>query len=162
MARTLAQSWMERYQEEKEVSWELMGEIILDVLDAHQETVGGYISQGDLWRAINGELGFLRSQEDSYPVTKRKIRACIRDMRRQGILIISQGGIYGGYKMAKNLEEVREFVKVEFRSKALDMLTTGSRMMEGARAHYGGQTLWDYGVDQDLHDLTVRAQRMAS
>lgn len=75
------------------------------------------------------------------PPSERKIRNCIRDLRKAGALIISTGGSKGGYWKAESLEEVKAFVEAEYRSRAFDMLETASRMHSAALKWFGGQQL---------------------
>ena len=62
------------------------------------------------------------------PLTDRQLRLAINQMRNDGVLICSRGGIGGGYWMAANLEELMEFINKELKSRAFDMLRTAKRM----------------------------------
>ena len=71
--------------------------------------------------------------------TDRVIRNCIRQLRKEGALILSTGGKAGGYWRASSLEEVKIFIEKEFRSRAFDLLETASKMNNSALRWFGGQ-----------------------
>ena len=154
MVITKSQAWRQQFRRDKQVSTETLEEIILDILG--ENTV--YISQEDVWRSINWELGFTRRDEDDFPVSTRQVRLCIEGMRYKGELIISSGGVGGGYKMAQSLQEVSEFVGRMYTVIAKGMLKKGSMMMASARAKHGGQTFWDYETDQALDEIQAELE----
>ena len=129
-----------------------VGVLILFVLDCVWPR-DSYVSQDALWRSVNLEMGYAQGQEKKFPVSKRQIRHGVRELRRAGHMVISKGGVRGGYKMAQSLDEVHTFVSTELRSKALDMLTTSSKMMKSARAKFGGQTFWTLQEEQRVDEL---------
>lgn len=73
------------------------------------------------------------------PPGERKIRNTIRELRKEGALIMSTGGRKGGYWKASDYKEVKDFIKLEYRARALDMLHTSSKMLRSAREKFGGQ-----------------------
>jgi len=76
--------------------------------------------------------------DDPLP-SDRVVRNAIRQLRKEGALILSTGGEGGGYWKASSLNEVVEFVRLEYRAKALDMLHTGARMIRSAMREDAGQ-----------------------
>ena len=74
---------------------------------------------------------------EGFNVSERQARQCIHDLRRKGILICSTPGEAGGYYMASNLDEFREFIDRELHPKAIDMLETESAMKDAARQQFG-------------------------
>lgn len=83
---------------------------------------------------------------DDVKPKERKIRNTIRDLRKEGALILSTGGAQGGYWKAESLEEVKAFIEEEYRSRAFDMLHTASKMYAAAQKQFGGQiALRTYG-----------------
>lgn len=94
---------------------------------------------------ITEEINRTRRQRDFLnpaslpPVSRRYVRGRIRELRRRGALILSTGGVGGGYRRALDMGEVMEFIDAEFRSRALDMLYTASRIREAGYKVFGGQ-----------------------
>ena len=57
---------------------------------------------------------------------------------------MSTGGKKGGYWMANSFEEIKAFVDGEFRSRSLDQLHTGKRVLDAGRRKFGGQQgIWE-------------------
>jgi hypothetical protein len=69
--------------------------------------------------------------------SERQARQCIHDLRRGGHLICSAPGENGGYYLAADLAEFREFCDRELHPKAMDMLETESAMKAAARQQFG-------------------------
>lgn len=67
----------------------------------------------------------------------RSIRDAVKELRRAGELICSQGGF--GHWMAENLEQVKEYTSKELRGKALDLMVTARRQRLAAIDRFGGQ-----------------------
>lgn len=86
------------------------------------------IGRADLVEALR-DVGF--------DVQERLVRRAIHDLRRAGHLVCSAPGESGGYYMAANLDEFREFCLRELHPKAVDMLETESKMKEAARQQFG-------------------------
>jgi hypothetical protein len=72
-----------------------------------------------------------------YAVSERQARQCIHAQRRAGHLICSAPGEEGGYYLAADLAEFREFCERELHPKALDMLETESAMKAAAKEQFG-------------------------
>ena len=70
----------------------------------------------------------------------RRIRKTIRDLRRDGALILSTGGRKGGYWKATSLAEVREFCEAELEARAKDLFWTASQLEAAALVEFGRQT----------------------
>ena len=68
---------------------------------------------------------------------ERTVRAAILDLRRDGHLICSTGGRDGGYWLAKNWDELKEFVTREYHSRAVSMLETESILRKAAQDKWG-------------------------
>jgi len=71
---------------------------------------------------------------------ERRIRNTIRDLRRDGALILSTGGRKGGYWKATSLAEVREFCEAELEARAKDLFWTASQLEAAALVEFGRQT----------------------
>jgi hypothetical protein len=85
------------------------------------------ISRGDLVVAI---------AQHGYFMHERAVRAAINLLRKQGQPICSTGGEDGGYWLAKDWDELDEFIVREFHSRAMDLLE-----QEGA-LRKKGEELW--------------------
>jgi len=70
----------------------------------------------------------------------RRIRNAIRDLRRDGALILSTGGRKGGYWKATSLAEVREFCEAELEARAKDLFWTAYQLEAAALVEFGRQT----------------------
>ena len=88
-------------------------------------------------RAIGRELLVQELHSLGMDVGERMARKCIHDLRRAGHLICSTPGEFGGYYLAADLAEFREFCDRELHPKALDMLETESAMKAAARQQFG-------------------------
>ncbi len=71
--------------------------------------------------------------------TDRAVRLAIAELRKSGELICSSVGSPPGYFYAANMDEVRTFLNTNYKSRAYDILVTGSRMATAAQRHFGGQ-----------------------
>jgi hypothetical protein len=87
------------------------------------------LGRGALVHGLHNDFGL--------DVGERMARQCIHDLRRSGHLICSTPGEEGGYYLAANLEEFREFCERELHPKAIDMLETESAMKAAARQQFG-------------------------
>lgn len=72
-----------------------------------------------------------------YWVHERMAREAIKQLRRQGYLICSMPGNYGGYYMAETLAEFEEFDRFELGAKIADMNETRQAMLKAAREKFG-------------------------
>ncbi len=111
------------------------------VLTALKNSVGHYnrLTRDRLIARVTNWWYWKISKVDK-PPGDRQIRNCIRELRKEGAWIMSTGGTKGGYWIADSFEEVKLFVKKEFRARALDQLHTGKRVVDSARRGFGGQS----------------------
>lgn len=91
------------------------------------------------------------------PPGDRKIRETVRQLRKNGALIISTGGTKGGYWRDTRTKEVTEFVKNEMIARALDELHTGKQMMKAVRALNSDQLVMWGEVTEILKKLNQGA-----
>ena len=88
------------------------------------------------------------------PPSDRKIRNTVRDLRREGALICSTGGIKGGYWIPESLLEVLYFIATELISRAMDLLVTAKRMKDAAFRKFGGQSpMWELDVGAKINEV---------
>ena len=86
------------------------------------------ISRRELVSALE-QLGF--------GVSERRVRAVIGQLRKDGQLICSTGGHNGGYWLARNWAELREFVSQEVLPRAMTLLATKSALEKAAQSRWG-------------------------
>ncbi len=86
------------------------------------------ISRGDLVVAI-AQHGFFMHE--------RAVRAAINLLRKQGQPICITGGEDGGYWLAKDWEELNEFLEREFHSRAMDLLEQEGALKKRAEEVWG-------------------------
>lgn len=89
---------------------------------------GNPVSRSQLVQAV-ARLGF--------PTHERQIRENIKQMRRDGYLILSMPGEGGGYYASRSRAEYEEFMQMEFNAKITDMLETKRAMDRSANQAYG-------------------------
>lgn len=65
-------------------------------------------------------------------VHERAMRECVKDLRRDGHLILSAAGENGGYYMAASQAEFLQFDQAEFGAKIADMNETRQAMKQAA------------------------------
>ena len=92
-----------------------------------------------IWYLHGGSLPGKGQNSGSAP-GDRRIRNTIRDLRRDGALILSTGGRKGGYWKATSLAEVREFCEAELEARAKDLFWTASQLEAAALVEFGRQT----------------------
>lgn len=68
---------------------------------------------------------------------ERKVRQAIVDLRHDGMLICSTGGKKGGYWLAEDWDDLREFTQREYHARAMSMLETEKLMKQAAAARWG-------------------------
>ena len=75
----------------------------------------------------------------------RQIRVMSNKLRKDGRLICSTGGTRGGYWLAKDWNELNEFLRREVLPRALDLLDTEKALKDSAEKRWGIQhpTLFD-------------------
>jgi hypothetical protein len=100
---------------------------MLRVLDFH---IGrdSAISRGRLVADL-GRMGFM--------VHEREARACINQLRKEGVAICSTGGGEGGYWLAADQEELEEFLEREFDARAMDLHEQARAMRQAAEKRWG-------------------------
>ncbi len=74
---------------------------------------------------------------ESKSTAERMMRDCINQMRHNGELICSTGGVMGGYWMATSNEEVHKFTNHECKSRAMDLLEQAQAMEAAAERLFG-------------------------
>lgn len=72
-----------------------------------------------------------------FDVNDRLARACINQMRKDGIVICSMGGINGGYYLAANWEEYNEYKDRELLPRIMDMLEQEKALRQAAEKRWG-------------------------
>lgn len=90
-------------------------------------------------KAIRGKrlLARIRDNKQFAATNEREMRAAIAELRKTGAeLILSTGGIRGGYWLAATPDEVDEFVAAEIDARAFDLLETKKAMMRAAAERF--------------------------
>lgn len=82
--------------------------------------------------------------------TDRTVREAIRQLRREGHLILSSVNPPYGYFLAANREEWCEFRDRNLRPRAMDILETARAMGEAAQRRYGSTAALDLEQVQQL------------
>ena len=72
-----------------------------------------------------------------FPSNERQVRENIKQLRREGHLILSMPGEGGGYYMAQSQADYDEFMHQEFNAKITDMLETKRAMDSSAMRAFG-------------------------
>ena len=67
----------------------------------------------------------------------RTMRAQINLLRKQGALICSCGGHGGGYYLARNWNELEDYIGQELRPRAMDLLEQEKALKTGAKREWG-------------------------
>jgi hypothetical protein len=89
------------------------------------------ISRGELLIAVR-RLGF--------DVDERVLRAQINNLRKDGHLILSTGGVGGGYWLAANRDEYEEFKNREYLARIKDLGEQVAAMDRGAQERFGKES----------------------
>jgi hypothetical protein len=76
-----------------------------------------------------------------FDVHERGVRAMINELRKDGHLICSTGGKGGGYWLAKDWRELREFLDSEVHPRAMDLLQTEKAMKQAAQMRWGREQM---------------------
>lgn len=98
------------------------------VRTVNRYTVHGPIGRGDLVHAI---------KVAGHKTDERTVREAIKTARRMGQLICSAAGTNGGYYMARDMDEYKDFKAREFMAKVTDMLETVRAMDRSAEREFG-------------------------
>ena len=85
---------------------------------------------------------------------QRQVREAVRELRREGVLILSSVRQPYGYYIAADENEWRAFRDGHLRSRALDLLTTARAMSQAANRQWGGQG--DFFEDLALEALDIQ------
>ena len=115
-----------------------IGEFLLQVM---QENEGEYVKRDYVLERINYLRILYTNREDPYKDVE--LREALRILRNEGYLILSKSGSKGGYKFSESLDEVKDFLGREFRSRAMSLLGTLGVMKRSAEREYGGQLRFD-------------------
>lgn len=90
---------------------------------------------------ISGDDLVVEVRKMGFPKTdNREVRICIELLRtsgRPGCWICSTGGIYGGYWMAADQEELEEFIQREFESRARKLNIEATAMRQAGEKRWG-------------------------
>jgi hypothetical protein len=71
--------------------------------------------------AVGREALVMAVHKLGFPVHERVVRACINQLRKDGNMICSTGGFDGGYWIARDWEELNEYLDRELRSRVKDL-----------------------------------------
>ena len=83
-------------------------------------------------------IAYLRRNPIYSDVDERAVRLAIHELRQSGTaLICSTGGIGGGYWLARDWDEVEEFIAREVEPRALGLLATKKSMLAAAGRQFG-------------------------
>ena len=88
--------------------------VLMILKDYQQEGFMGFMAGKSLLNRV--KITYLFPKVDN-----RKVRFAINCMRKDGIPILSTGGDNGGYKMANNPQELKEYIDEEVMSRILDL-----------------------------------------
>lgn len=83
------------------------------------------------------ELLHQLASHDFADVEERMLRVMIHELRGEGNLICSSGGLTGGYWMADGWDDVEEYLDHEVRARALDLLEQETIMRHAAGIEFG-------------------------
>lgn len=72
--------------------------------------------------------------------TDRQLRACINQMRKDGVMICSTGGEDGGYWLAANWDELNEYLDREVHSRLTDLAEQERALKEAGVSRWGWVT----------------------
>lgn len=76
--------------------------------------------------------------QSRYPKTSdRQLRACINQMRKDGVMICSTGGEDGGYWMAASWDELSEYLNREVHSRLVDLAEQENAMKKAGAERWG-------------------------
>ena len=84
----------------------------------------------------------------------RTMRSQINLLRKQGALICSCGGHGGGYYLARNWNELDDYIGQELRPRAMDLLEQEKALKTGARREWG-----ENSSQLDLPEFVVMKRR---
>lgn len=73
----------------------------------------------------------------------RQLRACINQLRKDGVMICSTGGEDGGYWTPANWDELSEYIEREIHSRLVDLAEQESALKKA------GEERWGYLTKQE-------------
>jgi len=88
-------------------------------------------------RAIGRKDLVLALSQFGFDIHERMIRACINQLRKEGNIICSTGGVDGGYYLADNWEELNEYLVREVHSRAMDLLEQEKALKASGERKWG-------------------------
>jgi hypothetical protein len=88
-------------------------------------------------------------------VKERKLRVMIHELRAEGNLICSSGGLTGGYWCAAGWDDVEEYFDREVRARALDLLEQEKILRHAAGIEFGPKPVPDQLVMLPFSHLRV-------
>jgi len=71
------------------------------------------------------------------PLNDRVMRAQINQLRKSGYMICSTGGAGGGYYLARDWDELLDFVNQEIHARAMDLLEQEKALKKTAEKRWG-------------------------
>lgn len=71
------------------------------------------------------------------PCHDRQVRLVVNELRKEGALICSTGGIDGGYWLAQDMEELRAYLDAEVWSRVGDLTQQAQAMVQAGMAQWG-------------------------
>lgn len=84
-----------------------------------------------------GILYHVRKKHTLIKTTERQIRLVVNKLRKSGVMICSTGGIDGGYWIAKDRQELEEFLDHEIRTRINDLREQELALLEAAAKEWG-------------------------
>lgn len=76
--------------------------------------------------------------QSMYPkTTDRQLRACINQLRKDGVMICSTGGEDGGYWLAASWDELSEYLDREVVSRLIDLAEQRSALVKAGEERWG-------------------------
>lgn len=111
---------------------ELPPGLVKEVLRILKERIGrdNALARGSLLALVCSMPGCSRTSD-------RQLRACINQLRKEGHPICSAGGSDGGYWLAKDWEELTEYIERELHPRAMDMLEQEQALKREAEKRWG-------------------------
>ncbi len=134
----MAKGWVDPTKEWERVDETLMW-LVGQVLQGHVGREKA-IPRSRLVNEVNMRVAVL-GREEVY--SERQVRAAINALRKRGWLICSTGGVGGGYWMAKNRDEVLEFLEREVRPRYRDLQEIERAMRRAMLEKFGQPTLFE-------------------
>ena len=95
-------------------------------------------------------------------VDERDLRSVIHDLRTEGNLIISSGGIKGGYWMAAGWEEVEEYLDHEVHARAMDLLEQERIIRHSAALEFGPKPSPQMELLSSASTANIRLERIGA